>query len=334
MTSPSASPGRSETTEAYRVSFRIPPPGATTRAELLFRDKSLGRVELSFLSRDDFFQSLRLQMPTLFARVGECTVACETFVATQCRGLLAGAVLTSPTSLAPLIDLDLQVEFRTEGVGPETRVPARLCSSQLGGRQALVTAALRQLPRRLGMWKVTWSLGDSVLAEPQKARGISQSRFRRSLRLSDTRFVVQAKPGGPLCVVRQLPPLETVARVGPCFLVSSAEKGVAGLCRLQVTAQVHGQATPPAPLEQEVLITDGPTMVAPGTFAVADLASVTAFELRCKGRALGVQSLRPAPTATFTAEGGFKPTPDYSWSAAAEEEMNERLNRLLEGHGQ
>ena len=96
--------------------------------------------------------------------------------------------------------------------------------------------------------------------------------------------------------------------------------------------QVHGPAAPP-PMEQEVLITDGPTMVAPGTLAVADLANVTAFELRCKGRSLGVQSLRPAPTATFTAEGGFKPTADYAWSSAAEEEMNERLNRLLEGRG-
>jgi hypothetical protein len=46
-----------------------------------------------------------------------------------------------------------------------------------------------------------------------------------------------------------------------------------------------------------------------------------------------VLSLCPAPTATFNSEGGFKPYHDYTWSAAAEEEMNERLNRLLEGRG-
>ena len=49
------------------------------------------------------------------------------------------------------------------------------------------------------------------------------------------------------------------------------------------------------------------------------------------GRSLGVLSLRPGPEATFTNEGGFKPPPDYTWSAAAEEEMNDRLGRLLEG---
>jgi hypothetical protein len=191
--------------------------------------------------------------------------------------------------------------------------------------------ALKQLPRRVGGWKTTWLLADRPLTEPQKIRGISQSRFRRSLRVSDTRFVVQTKAGGPLRVARQLPPTELLARVGPCFLVSSGEKGMAGLCRLQAVAQVHGSGTPPPPMEQEVLITDGPTMVAPGTLAAADLTHVTAFELRVGTRSLGVLSLRPAPTANFTNEGGFKPTPEYTWSAAAEEEMNERLNRLLEG---
>ena len=34
-------------------------------------------------------------------------------------------------------------------------------------------------------------------------------------------------------------------------------------------------------------------------------------------------SLCPAPTAAFTSEGGFKPPHDFTWSAAAEEEMND-----------
>jgi len=44
-----------------------------------------------------------------------------------------------------------------------------------------------------------------------------------------------------------------------------------------------------------------------------------------------VLSLSPAPAATFTNEGGFKAPQDFTWSAAAEEEMTERLNRLFEG---
>jgi hypothetical protein len=98
-------------------------------------------------------------------------------------------------------------------------------------------------------------------------------------------------------------------------------------------AQVPGAVQPPLLQDKEVLITDGPTMVAPGTLAVADLGQVSGFELSVRGRTLGVLSLCPAPTAAFTSEGGFKPPHDFSWTAAAEEEMTERLNRLLDGKG-
>ena len=72
-------------------------------------------------------------------------------------------------------------------------------------------------------------------------------------------------------------------------------------------------------------------MVAPGTLDASDLQHVTGFEVSVAGQVLGALSLCPAPAATFTAEGGFKPPADYTWTAAAEEEMNDRLNRLLEG---
>lgn len=315
--------------ERSAVFFRLSPPGESVDVELICRDKVLGRLTLPFLSRDEFLRNLRLQMPTLSVRLGAQTVACQTFVSNQCRGLLASVVLTSPTSLAPLLDLDLQVEFRCERSGTATRVPANLCSSQLGGRQALVTVAPIRHPRRIGTWVATWLLGERPLAS-QRVRGISQRQFQRSLRISDTRFVVQANPE-KVRLLRQVPPLETAKRVGPCFLVDSGEPGMAGQCLLQITALVPGAIKPPLLLEQDVLITDGPTMVAPGTLDAADLHQVSGFELSVRGQSLGVLSLCPAPTATFNGEGGFKPHHDYTWSAAAEEEMNERLNRLLEG---
>jgi hypothetical protein len=320
-----------EADERSRVLFRLTPPGETTEVELLCREKVLGQLTLPFLSKDQFLQNLHLQMPTLCVRLGTQTVACQTFVSNQCRGLLASAVLTSPTSLVPLLDLDLQVEFRCERSGSISRVPASLCSTQLGGRQALVTVVPHRYPRRIGTWVATWLLGDRPLAS-QRVRGISQRQFQRSLRISDTRFVVQAT-AATVRLTRQVPPLETTKRVGPCFLVASGEPGMAGQCRLQITAQVPGAVNPPLLLEQDVLITDGPTMVAPGTLDSSDLQQVSGFELSIRGQALGVLSLCPAPTAHFNNEGGFKPPHDYTWSAAAEEEMNERLNRLLEGRG-
>jgi hypothetical protein len=322
---------RQEGEELHRVLFRLPPPAAATTGELVWRNHVLGQVTLPVLSREEFLQKLRVQMPTLFVRLGDESVACQTFVSSQCKGILVSALVTSPTSLVPLLDMDLQVEFRPARGSAVYRVPARLCSSQLNGRQALITVAPRKFPRRIGAWSANWLLGDRVLVS-QQIKAISQRTFQRSLRVADTRYVFQTKKG-EINLARHVPPLEGLARLGPCFLVCSREAGMAGLCQVRVHAQVSGAVQPPLLLEQEVLITDGPTMVAPGTLDVADVGQVSGFDLSVKGAALGSLPLRPAPTASFTAEGGFKTPHDFSWSSAAEEELNERLTRLLENRG-
>ena len=109
---------------------------------------------------------------------------------------------------------------------------------------------------------------------------------------------------------------------------------MAGVCTLQVRTQDAGSsAHPPLLVEEEVLITDGPTMFAPGTVDISDLGQVNAFELRSKGGLLTVLSMSPAPIASFMAEGAFKPPQDFPWSPAAEEELTDRLTRLLDGRG-
>ena len=320
-----------ESEDRQHILFRIPPPATTTTAEVLYRTHSLGQLTLPVLAREEFLLGLRLQMPTLFVRLGEESVACQTFVASQCRGLLLSAVMTSPTSLVPLLDLDLQVEFRCEKSGASISTPIRLSSTQLAGRTSLITVVPRKFPRRMGTWVVTWLHGNRPLAA-QRIRAISRPHFLRSLRVSETRFVMQAKDGS-VKLSRQLPPLETAARVGPCFLVSSKELGMAGVCRLHVRAQVPGAVQPPILQEQEVLITDGPTPVAPGTADASDLHQVCAFELCVRGKVLHTLSLCPAPTAAFNSEGGFKAPPEFFWSTAADEELNERLAKLIEGRG-
>jgi hypothetical protein len=85
-------------------------------------------------------------------------------------------------------------------------------------------------------------------------------------------------------------------------------------------------------MEHDVLVTDGPAVFAPGILEPADLTRVTGFELRHKGKVLGVASLSPVPTAALNAEGGFKPPPDFTWSNAAEDELSERLGRLMGGN--
>lgn len=320
---------REDADDRWRLFFRLPVPGHTTAAELVWRgQRSLGQITLPVLTQAEFLNRLNLEMPTLAVRLGEQSVACLTFVSTQCNGLIAHALLTSPTSLVPLVDLGLRVEFRSERGGAVQSLPVQLTSSQLKARQAMVTVVPRK-PRRIGTWTATWMLGEIPLAT-QRIRAISRQHFYRSLRVSETRFVVQGK-GGEMTVARQLPTLEGADRVGPCFLVSSREPGMAGLCPLQVRAQVAGAVQPPLLQEQDVLITDGPTPVMPGTLDAADLGQVNGFELRIKSTTLGVLPLSPAPTATFTSEGGYKAPGEFLWSAAAEDQLNERLGRLMEG---
>jgi hypothetical protein len=322
---------KDDASDNYRLTFRLPPLKHTITAEVTWRNEPRGQLTLPLLKRDDFIQQLRVQMPTMFARLGEQNVACQTFVATQCKGLLASALLVSPTSLVPLMDLGLHVEFRSERTGAVHHTPVTLSSAQLSARQALVTVAPKRFSRRIGAWTATWKVGDSPLAK-QRVRAISLRTFQRSLRVKDTLFAVQSMDGG-VTLQRHVPQLHEKDRVGPCFLVDSREAGMAGLCTLHVSAQVPGAVPSPLLVEQELLIADGPAMFAPGTVEAGDLGQVSAFELRLKKHLLGTLSLCPAPTANFSSEGSFKPPDDFAWTAAAEEELTERLNRLLEGTG-
>lgn len=325
---PSEGLRRPEGDDNHHLFFRLSPPAQTVTAELRWRTSTLAYLTLPMLSRDEFVNKLRIAMPTTFVRLGGQSVACQTFVATQCKGLMASAVLTSPTSLAPLRELGLQVEFRSERSGTSWRVPVPLTSSQLDGRQALVTVIPPKIPRRIGNWTLTWLLAETPLLT-QRIKAISVGAFHRSLRVAGTRFVVQtAKEGVQLR--RQVPPLEKHDRIGPCFLVASRELGMAGMCKLRVHAQLAASEFAPALLDQEILVTDGPTWFVPGTVPHGELGDASGFELRCNRNLLSTVSLSPAPVATFTCEGGFKPAEEFAWTPTAEEELNERLAKLLE----
>jgi hypothetical protein len=317
---------RDEDDGYHRLLFRLKVPPRTTTVELLWRTRSLAQMTLPVLSEGDFRRQLSLQMPSLHVRLGQRTVACRTYVSTQCDGLVATAVLSSPTSLAPVSDLDLRVEFHSDRGGPAQTLPVQLTSSQLKSRQATITVVPRK-PRRLGGWEATWLLGDVPLAS-QRIKAISKRQFQKSLRLAETRFVLQSVKK-EVTLSRLLPDLDGIDRAGPCFLVSSSEPGMAGLCLMQVRAQVPGAVQAPVLHEQEVLITDGPSPFAPGTLDVADLAQISGFELRLKNQVLGVLPLTAAPTALFSSEGGFTPAADFIWSPAADDQLSERLGRLL-----
>ncbi|MFO0851471.1 MAG: hypothetical protein U0871_23370 [Gemmataceae bacterium] len=311
----------------FRVFFRIPPPQVSTDAEILWKHRLLATVPLPVVGPEQFAAGLRLTHPTLAVRVGGQAVPAQTFVAAQCRGLTAAAVVRSPVGLAPLAELGLKVLFRADRGGYEHLVPVPLTGPQLAAREALVTATPPKLPRRVGNYAVTWLAGDQVLLA-QRAAGVTAKRFVQSLRVSDARFAVADK-GGTVRPARHAPLAGQADRVGPCFVLASREPGAAAVLPLQVAAVLPGAVRLPVLLDQTVLITDGPTVVAPGLIAAAELAGLTGFELRYKEQVLGVLSLSPVPSANFTAEGAFKPPPDFSWSPTAEDELADRLGKLM-----
>ena len=215
-------------------------------------------------------------------------------------------VLRSPTGLAPLADLGVTVAFRTDRGRRGQSVVARAADRQPSSRrqEALVTAAPaeaaaaggrvhgRRGGRRPGDWR------------PQRLTAVTGRRFVQSLRVSDARFVVGGQgghgAGGPHS--RRRPARRRGSARASCSPAGS--RGWRACCRSRSLAVCPGTARPPVILEQTVLVTDGPTVFAPGLLDVGDLAGVTGFELRHKGRVLGVLSLSPVPAAAFNAEGG------------------------------
>jgi hypothetical protein len=315
-----------EAGQRHRLYFRFPVPKATGTAELLWKSHVLGSVVIPVVTPEQFLSELRMDLATAFVSVLGRSVAAQTFVTTQQQGLTASAVVRSPTGLVPLLDLGLSATFRTARGTKTVVTPVPLTASQLAGKEALVTALPPRLPRKAGEWTVTWTCPGRELATT-RLRAMTPRAFRDSLRVVDTRFGI-VTPEGEFRVVRQMPP-ENVAKAGPVFFVASREPGIGALAEFEIGVQVPGVDRSPNVLEQTVLVTDGPTPVAPGLIPMTELKHASAFELRVKGRVLGVLPLSPVPTATFTAEGGYKPPPEFTWTAAAEDELSDRLARLM-----
>jgi hypothetical protein len=316
-----------------RVFFRLGVPARTCSAELFWRRHSLGKADIPVIVRADFEQGLKLRMAGLHVGLkGGHAASCEAFVSGQCQTLSASAVIESAGPLAPIAELDLHVEVcRAEQ--PPVRVPIAIASGQLPGRQTLLTVFLPKL-RHFGKYTISWRIGACNL-HTQRLRIISNKTFLRSLRITTTRLLV-AREGSEVSVLRWLPhqdgkpALAGIVRVAPCFYVCSGEAGVAGLAAVTLRA-VFVDDTDKALGSGEILVTDGPTPFLPVTLGADELSRVRHFTLETSVGRLGNLPLVPTPRADFTAEGGFGPLDDFLWSAAAEEQLNERLGKLLDG---
>lgn len=310
----------------YRIIFRIPTPLTSICGEVLWRQKLLTAVEIPLMSREQYAAELSLHHAQLSVRLGQETVAAETFVSSQCRGIFTSALVRSPVGLAPISELGIRVIFRNETLG-EVEVPARLAASQLGGREAIVTVQCPWTSNVKGEVAACWVVGGES-RQLLRVRGVSKPDFIAAMRAVDARFAIVNRDGN-LSVVRQMPTDVGPSRVGPCFVVANSEPGAAGQVELSIVPVDNRGSSLPAVYSDTVLIGEGRTIITPGLLSMSDLSKVYNFELRYKSQVLGVLALRPAPTAVFDAEGGFMPPPDFRWSPTAEAELIDRLEKLI-----
>lgn len=325
---------RRETSEdrLFRIVFRTATPAAIVTAEITWKHRLLTTVPIPIVTQSAYLADLRMTTPTVAVRIDGQYVAARTFVTSQCKGLLTSLVLKSSTSLAPLTDLGIAVVFRSDRTGTEHRIPVPLTSTQMAAKEALLTAAPTKLPRTSGDYSLTWMVGDRTLLT-QRLSAVTGRRFVQSLRVSEARFVIADPITGAVRAVRQPPVAGEAVRTGPCFVIASRESGSAGVVDLTVVSQVSGPGKGETVLRQSVLLTDGPTVFAPGLLEPSQLESVVGFELRHKATILGSLSFRPVPSAAINSEGAFKPAPDFTWSSGAEEELTTRLSKLMGGDG-
>ena len=317
-----------ETSGQARLFFRFAVPPKTVFADLRWRERSLGQLTLPVLPQAAFLDQLQLVEGTIHVRLGTETRVCRGYVTTQAKELYASAILRSPTSLVPLADLVLAVEVIERSGTVRERHEAFLSSGQLAGTQALVMTPLRK-PRGSGRLIVRWTVaGESRFETP--LQGLTLPAFRRSLRLSATRFLLEPREGA-MPLARFAPPtLEGIERIGPVFLVTSGAEGMAAVAEFRVRVLDAVGGTVLEMPTQTVVLSDGPAVIAPGTLAKVDLENAYAFELLYGEHRLGLLSVAPVPSAAFDAEGGFAvPDGEFAWSPSAEEQLHDRLGRLL-----
>lgn len=317
---------RPDADDRCRVTFRFPVPQDTTRGDLLWRGRVLANVSIHVLTPSSFLAGLVLTNASLSVRLGDATVSASAFVPDQCEALVSSAVLRCQTALAPLAELGLRVLFRDEVNDTTYPVPVALSASQLAHSDTVVSAVCPAVPRAPGAWWVTWLAGERVLAT-QRAHAIFAERFTVGVRVLETRFAV-VDSVGTVRTTKIPPTIGGSSRIGPCFVLAGSEPGAAAICRLEVTGVSSAEPEPLLRREAEVIVTDAPTVLVPALFDADELCRVSGFELRLNGRLLGVASLRPVPAAALDGEGGFAPPPDFTWSAAAEDELADRLKRL------
>jgi hypothetical protein len=309
-----------------RLAFLLRPPLRSEELRVCWRGKTRATLRLPGLSAGEFVSDLRLETAVL-GRLAGNLVPCRAAVGPHLQGLLVCGVLTSPTSLVPLLDRGVTVEVTDTATGWTQVLTPPLARAQLQGRRAFLSAAPAGRPAAGGAWQVRWRVGGVCLAE-ETVRVLDPDAFRQSVHLVDAGYCSQGAGEHP-AFRPHLPPRGSLRRVGPCFRLASRHSGAAGLCPLELRVFYKDSGRAPAVWRQEVLITDGPSPFMPLLLSVAEFEKVASFELLLEGRPAGTLP-GCVPVVRFTSEGGFTELADLDWTPVTEDDLNERLQNLME----
>ena len=170
---------KEETQGQYRLFFRLPPPPQTTNAEVIWRHHRLSELTLPVIQRGEFVEKLALQNATLAVRLGNGnqTVACQTFVSSQCCGVFASAVLSSPTSLAPLVDLGFARRVATgkrEGQQDDSRLLIQFSAKREARARDGLPAQLAETARHR---MLPYGRSANRSSQPSSIKAISKTQF-------------------------------------------------------------------------------------------------------------------------------------------------------------
>lgn len=301
-----------------RLMFRLAPPHRPGLIELYRRSRRLAEIRLPYLRAEEFLQNVRLESPLVFARIGRNNVAARCLVEGQFSSLMACALLRSSTSLVPIIGLGLEVELVNARTGQTQSVPVCLTGPQVAARQALLSVYLPRWPEMTGTWSVRWLLAGRLLG-CHELRVISAQALRQSLFVPKDQYLYQTT---------ETPSPDIAGRSNLLFRLATCEPGLAAVTPLEVQVHFQDGGRVVEAVEEEVLVTDIPSLCQPVAVTVDDLQSIEAFELSSGGRYVGTIRRSPTPVAVLSSEGGFQPPPDYDWTAVTEAELNEHLSRL------
>ena len=217
---------------SLRVEFRLPVPVRTQTAEIRSRGTSISQVTLPLLREADFLQHLTVDMPTVGVVLGEETVACQSYVVTQAKGAVASAVLSSATSLVPLVHLQPTLEVQVEDRTAPLRLPLTLSGKQLAARQALVSAAIPKTSLKHN-WTAAWVVAGRVLAQQDSATGSARLLRWRLLRLIGVRYLVEG-PDGTMQARLGFAATQNLPTPGTVLHPGHAEPGLAGRCEFHM----------------------------------------------------------------------------------------------------